>query len=291
MKPCNTQSCTEDRNCALAIWGPWSGCTASCFGTKTRTRNVEVAGAGKGKFCNDETKQVKHCNTDRCMTDSNAADCEFAAWQDWGACSATCGLGQHARQRTVAQEATNGGSGCDGPMSVLQKCQIKQCEPVKKIDCQWSDWDQWSACTKCRGQRSRARHIKMMNKNGGLPCPEGAEQETEGCATNCESYHCFWAAWEDWGDCSSTCGSGKRQRQRQLELSDATPEAQRLFDDSAKTNANLIQKTQSMENNRAQELVVSFAIGAFSLAVLFSCVRMFSGARTLNSQHVLRGVE
>ena len=40
-------------------------------------------------------------------------DCTWSAWSSWSSCSATCGGGYEWRNRTVTQEALNGGIECE----------------------------------------------------------------------------------------------------------------------------------------------------------------------------------
>jgi hypothetical protein len=49
----------------------------------------------------------KICNPDPCPV-----DCQVDAWQDWTACSATCGCGGQSRSRWVLTPAANGGTAC-----------------------------------------------------------------------------------------------------------------------------------------------------------------------------------
>lgn len=126
-----------------------------------------------------------------------------------------------------------------------------------------------------------------MNKGTGKPCPPKAEQETEGCGPpmrKCAGFTCAWSDWEEWGKCDAKCGKGKRERKRHLESSATDTDVQKLFEQTAKDNSRLREKTEALESNRMQELFISFAGGAFSLVVLLTLSRVFqlgrrSGAR------------
>lgn len=50
------------------------------------------------------------------------------------------------------------------------------------MDCKWSDFTQWSGCSKsCNaGIQTRERHIVMLARNGGKHC-EGEDKETRFC--------------------------------------------------------------------------------------------------------------
>lgn len=175
-------------------------------------------------------------------------------------------------------KAADGGRGCSGPMQEVTPCSIKECEVETSKDCVWNDWGDWSACTKCAGQTFRTRSIRAMNEGAGAPCEANAGQQTRGCdVRKChEPTYCMWGEWEEWEGCSVTCGEGKRQRSRKLVISDEKPEPEQLYEKYAKQNAELRRRTDSVENARVQELVISFASGALSLVAFFAVARFRS---------------
>lgn len=81
---------------------------------------------------------------------------------------------------------------------------------------------------------------------------------------------CAWGQWEEWGDCSKTCGEGgERRRARSLQLTTADP-VQALY----RENLELRHQTDAVENNRMQELVTAFSVGALSLVLVFVILRV-----------------
>ena len=59
------------------------------------------------------------------------ADCIWNSWEDWSACTKTCGGGTQMRNRRVATQETKGGS-CDGESSEHQDCNSDAC-PIGMI--------------------------------------------------------------------------------------------------------------------------------------------------------------
>lgn len=296
VRQCSTQSCGGNADCLFDQWQGWSACSRTCFGTRSRTRLIGSTGRGNGVFCTGDTYQLAACNTGgECVAGKLKVDCKFSDWTEWEVCSASCGKGQYKRSRFVEQQAARGGRGCNGPMEALGECLLANCSSNPAVDCMWSTWADWSACTKCAGQRVRSRHIKQKNEFGGRACDPGAEKQTEGCkgtGKSCQQTSCYWANWQAWSDCSTSCGVGKRSRQRQLAVTTGLPQSQLLYDESVQANIKLREMTKGMKNNRIQELVVSFAAGAFSLVVLFGCGRLArSTDQTSTSQRQMQEME
>lgn len=177
VQSCNTVPCGGDQDCELSKWTEWGACTSSCDGLKRRSRRIVKYRKGFGRACQDDTKQIAPCNT--CGVDAGAVDCKFSDWRPWNACSATCGKGQHQNTREILVHAHNGGKPCEGALSRVQECSIRDCKPVERgAPCMWGEWEQWGACTKCGGQRFRNRHIQQMPGKDGTPCVFGDSAQT-----------------------------------------------------------------------------------------------------------------
>jgi len=84
----------------------------------------------------------------------------------------------------------------------------------RAIDCAWSDWKGWTPCTKnCgAGMKQRDRTTDGPHHKGKR-C-EGAKAEYLTCNTHNCAVDCQWNTWGAWGPCSTTCGGGKRIRER-----------------------------------------------------------------------------
>merc|ERR1712137_270850 len=134
-----------------------------------------------------------------------------------------------------------------------------------------------------------------MNEGLGRPCPPGGEEETEGCGhetRQCAGFTCVWENWEDWSECDSTCGAGKRQRKRRL-VAESAPSAETLYEDSAHENMKLRERSEYLEHNRVQELFISFTTGALSLVAMLGVVRAFQsgGRRSARPQVIVEAAE
>lgn len=82
------------------------------------------------------------------------------------------------------------------------------------VDCQLSDWSEWTACTlTCgTGTRSHKRTVTTDRQNNGKPC--GDLVAVANCAETPCTINCVLSAWSSWSVCSATCGGGTKQRSR-----------------------------------------------------------------------------
>jgi len=181
---CNEHvSCEQTVDCLFSSWGEWSGCSSSCLGVKQRERQIAQHGQGDGAFCRGALKEIYPCNPedgqdlpDGCGS-GPVVDCLLAIWGEWTKCTATCGGGQHSRNRDIVQHPANGGTPCESALSEMQECAIQPCNGAEPVDCAYADWEDWGVCGKCDGERKRLRRILAYASNGGTACEPFATEE------------------------------------------------------------------------------------------------------------------
>eukprot|EP00928_Gymnodinium_smaydae_P043542 TRINITY_DN2914_c0_g2_i3.p1 TRINITY_DN2914_c0_g2~~TRINITY_DN2914_c0_g2_i3.p1 ORF type:complete len:2033 (+),score=334.18 TRINITY_DN2914_c0_g2_i3:329-6427(+) len=208
VETCNGMPCPV--HCSLGMWGDWGSCSASCGdnGYELRLRVKEVEEEYGGKECHAIPSLSRRCNTHPCPV-----DCWFDPWQDWTACSLTCGKGKRYRRRDPNQNEF-GGFACyheDGTEG--QDCNDFPCPQ----DC---IWDIWSAFTECSqscgtGTRYRSRGKTQIMMHGGRKC-EGDDMQTRKCNTHSCPMDCDFGDWGPWTYCPVTCDGAKVHREREI---------------------------------------------------------------------------
>ena len=171
---CNTNGCPV--NCQVSDWGPFTDCSADCNGgIKKRKRKILVDPRNGGEPCPNLTESVP-CNTHSCPI-----DCVVSQWGEWGDCSKECGPSERRRIRKVLVPPKGGGKPCP-ILSESKRCNTLPCP----IDCEVSNWGEWSKCDKeCGGgNQERRRRILIEPKLGGKDCPPLSQRRkcnTERC--------------------------------------------------------------------------------------------------------------
>lgn len=208
-RQCNNGECSVD--CQWATWSEWFACSKSCGGgNATRYRQVSIPKSESGQDCRGAASESKACSPAACP-----ADCQFTEWETWSACSVTCGQGgTMTRGHAVLSPAANGGRPCD------QLTQKSPCTGPSAcgLDCIWSDWGEWKACTASCGFGTRARFRFEANPAGlnGKSCA-GPKSEKEQCENPACEVDCQATPWTDWSPCSFTCGNnGLQERTRTI---------------------------------------------------------------------------
>uniref|UniRef100_A0A3Q2CH68 SCO-spondin n=1 Tax=Cyprinodon variegatus TaxID=28743 RepID=A0A3Q2CH68_CYPVA len=249
-EPCNTVHCPVDGGWSL--WSQWSQCSSECdSGIQTRGRFCSSPTPQHGgSNCTGPHIQTRDCNSHPCsgvcpegMMYMTVAECEAQG----GACpricmdmtsaevqcatscydGCYCGPGlylfnsscvplaqcpcyhqgeMHPAGASVPSDACNNCTCIDGEM----ECGAVPCP----VDCGWSSWTQWSACTRTCDVGIRRRYRSGTNPPpafGGRPC-KGDRVGVDTCSI--EPCLGIREPWSMWSECSATCGGGYRTRTR-----------------------------------------------------------------------------
>ncbi|XP_052105125.1 uncharacterized protein LOC127738077 isoform X2 [Mytilus californianus] len=177
-----TESCYKDECPVDGGWteyGEWSPCTKSCgTGERSRTRTcTSPSPAYGGKTCDGKSQETESCNTDECPVDGG-----WTEYGEWSPCTKSCGPGERVRTRTCTSPTpANGGKKCDGRSQETESCYRDECP----VDGGWTDYGEWSPCTKSCGTGERFRTRTCTSPApayGGKKC-DGGSQEKESCNT------------------------------------------------------------------------------------------------------------
>jgi len=214
-------------DCVWGLWSDWSSCSCKCEGgIRSRDRHIIQAPQKGGKPCMAWSKEeTEPCNTQPCAA-KKCIDGQWDSWQDWEPCSSTCKGGLTWRSRRVLMEANECGTPATGESRVYSSCHADvACEP--DVDCQLSDWAQWSDCSKtCNGLKRRSRHIAVVGRGRGVACagdlkqtapcaPSSGDEMPVGCGGEAQA-DCQLSTWLSWTSCSVSCGGGQQSRSRDV---------------------------------------------------------------------------
>ncbi|XP_068563703.1 hemicentin-1 [Cebidichthys violaceus] len=205
---CSVRPCPVAGN--WGSWLPWSPCSESCGkGMQSRIRLCNSPPpAFDGPQCEGTDTQTQVCKERPCPVDG-----KWSSWVSWGACSVSCGGGTRQRTRLCASPVPqHGGRRCEGNDVHIDFCNSDPCP----ISGNWGPWSSWGSCSKtCNGGQMR-RYRTCDNPrpaNGGRACA-GADTQIQRCSTaNCP-VDANWGSWQQWGECSASCGGGERTRVR-----------------------------------------------------------------------------
>lgn len=317
MASCNVLvDCEEVAACEFDAWGPWGACSGSCEGVQLRTRTIKTNAIGDGARCRGTMKEAAPCNVGaREGCGRIRIPCELSEWEEWSECTATCGGGVTYRYRQITTPPSESGLACERPLGLVQPCNEQNCEAHCVLkDCEYGSWSSWSMCDKWCGQILRNRNVISHGTCGGKQCSPTVSQETRPCERHChKNMSCSWDEWEDWGECTATCGYGSRERERKLMLAlgedPLLTEASKtednnklniedlafekvattqLYSDDEHISAkmrDLKGKTERMEARRLQEVIAAFSAGVIGLLAFVVVVRIGGRRMSLARLH------
>ncbi|KAJ8315039.1 hypothetical protein KUTeg_007189 [Tegillarca granosa] len=219
---------TAEEDCATpppidgqwANWQSWGSCSQTCSpsgsavsGTMTRTRTcTNLAPKYDGKQCVGDGSQSTSCSASiYCPINGG-----WSSWGSYGSCSVTCSSGTQTRTRSCTNPTPQyNGSDCSGSPTDSTICTFSACP----IDGAWTTWGSWGSCTVSCGRGTQERSRSCSNpspQHGGVNCVGSTTNSTD-----CNTQDCIidgsWGAWESWGTCTVTCGTGSYSRSRQCD--------------------------------------------------------------------------
>lgn len=222
LKNCNMHRCFSTAvdgkiNCNWGAWSEWGVCSETCGGGMQETiRMVATFPQNGGANCVGQSRKYQSCYPQIACPQTTTVDCEWGEWNDWEGCSVACGNGSRTSWRKVNVHPQNGGKECLGEIRRSEIC-TGLCNTV---DCVWGPWSGWGSCSKTCGSgvQQSFRAIGQFPQSEGKAC-EGVPWQEQACNTQvCPpvALHCAWSEWQQWGDCSRTCGGGVRNAMREI---------------------------------------------------------------------------
>ncbi|KAK0182978.1 hypothetical protein PV327_001057 [Microctonus hyperodae] len=277
-EPCENEE--MERKCpseSYGEWSLWSPCSSTCGpGSKTRSRRpidenseglwecrVQVVNCtAKILSCGitpDEAEEI--CNEPRVAGSCNMGlkrvyyntstnQCRFF---NYGGCDGNRNNFQTVEECTKvcidirSEEESDDFNGIQTGSQVVSTTQ--EYDGGEKIDCQVSDWSDWSYCKNCQGYTTKVRSILVSSRNGGKKCPiklirkkkcsklsecsaavnlerrkrfrdHKSTWKMDGRSVNCQTTH-----WSHWSTCRGTCGNAIQHRTRRVKVRPRGPNA------------------------------------------------------------------
>ena len=199
---CNTHACPVDGT--WNAWSNWGACSKSCAaGTQVSTRTCKMPEHG-GKACGGAARKSQGCNHGACPV-----HCATSAFENWSACTKSCGTGSRSRSRTITTKASDGGYACPY-LAETQSCGTSRCP----VDGTWSGWSSYGACSKSCGTGTQERTRSCTGKAFGGKACVGSTSNSQDCNTASCPVDGTWSSYGGWSGCTKTCGTGTQSSTR-----------------------------------------------------------------------------
>ncbi|XP_063700230.1 A disintegrin and metalloproteinase with thrombospondin motifs 15 [Culicoides brevitarsis] len=204
----------------------WSQCDQLCNGRQNRTANcydfnsaMMVPNHLAAKYCTRTAKpstEYKYCNKDCVLEwDTNKSECSEACGEGWRQVQATCV--RKDINTNLYSKVDHSYCRQDTKPPIREKCQ-GDCKDVT-----WG-YGEWGPCSVTCGEGTQQRETSCLEYAGGKIiedkyCQGLAKQET---VRSCNAGACAKWVHADAGQCSVTCGEGKRVIRIQCQMNNKT---------------------------------------------------------------------
>eukprot|EP00045_Choanoeca_perplexa_P017522 m.256019 g.256019 ORF g.256019 m.256019 type:complete len:1037 (+) comp17560_c0_seq5:934-4044(+) len=196
-----TDSCIGPTRVAWTGWGAWSTCTQACRGQQESTRQCQGVCAGTCTLGSQDSRS-QACST--------AIPTAWTQWQPVSPCDRGCN-GQRTWQRNCSGECAVDDNAC-----VLGSVEQDERACNTGVEASWSAWTAWSNCNVSCGTG-----YQQASRECQGTCPlEGRSAVCQLDTTESRDKECVvgnsdgWSIWSSWANCSTSCGSGLSQRDR-----------------------------------------------------------------------------
>lgn len=214
LKLSTTKGCKSFTDCSYSWdYSVWGSCSSNCGnGIQTRTANCE---RGDGTIVDDS-----YCTNEAILTQP-CFDTSFCthSWEydEWGACSTTCGTGTQYRTATCLRSdgTTVTNSSCTGTATTSQAC-----TDVSTCNYSWNT-TAWDSCSNTCGTGAQTRASTCKRSDGATVENTFCTAKPSGSQTCTDVSTCTYS-WNTtaWGSCSNTCGAGTQTRTSACKRSD-----------------------------------------------------------------------
>ncbi|XP_036386252.1 A disintegrin and metalloproteinase with thrombospondin motifs 9 [Megalops cyprinoides] len=194
--------------------GPWGACSSTCAGGFQR--RVVVCQDENGYAANNCEERTKPIEQRSC----ESGPCPQWVYGNWGECTKPCGGG--IKTRLVACQRPNGERFNDLSCEILDKppdreqCNTQSCPSSPH----WNT-DPWSSCSASCGKGYKYRKVTCVTLSGRPVQEENCQHlPRPSKQRRCRGGRC--PKWKTgiWGECSSSCGKGRQQREVFCQIGD-----------------------------------------------------------------------